>query len=446
MKRYALVLCFLIGAVNLRAQEVKFIGYVREKGTERPIKGVEVSAGEYMKSSALTRTDGGFTLLLKTNVAIGTMIPLHFEKTDYDPMDDARPLAPDYAPTFYISRTQAKAVGTKPHVLKPRFKEHSGEYNIAAGSMSVTLIKQPYVCPLQFGEVCPVKGYLLNGDFVVDTNGLTRIGRGEVEVVANELRNNSPDWDSCFDDTALEVVDEHLIPVFQLIYTKANNVLVNGIFYLNGQIMVLTPQRWRVFISDHLLSHEEYPIKPLFNYPSRTSKCAEVSASQKEPSQTGDAEVLPRILSSDQIAELEHSALLHPARAVVFYDAGDEEEFALASQISNALNNARWSFQIPPPTAAIVMGPPQHGMLISWHGEKIPQYTTMKFDNSTAWGTVAGILGRAFPQNFFYEARPEMEPNLLVVHVYHNPGPRGQITFFDNQPPNVPIYQPPANN
>jgi len=101
-----------------------------------------------------------------------------------------------------------------------------------------------------------------------------------VSLQANTLKMEQPDWDRNYDDSAVEVIDDHQIVRLQVIYITPHSVEVYGVFAtVRGDLMLLTPNGFTPLIlngpttmkqiQDALKSVPGFPLKPIFKYPSR---------------------------------------------------------------------------------------------------------------------------------------------------------------------------------
>jgi hypothetical protein len=108
-----------------------------------------------------------------------------------------------------------------------------------------------------------LRGYFKNCKLYVNTD----------EIRDNEIAVTPTLWDKNFNDTALEIVDENLMPRLQLIYRNPGNVMINGIFNVPGGVLAVEE-----------MSIEYYPphklppkLRRIFKYPSRKYKGQELS-------------------------------------------------------------------------------------------------------------------------------------------------------------------------
>jgi hypothetical protein len=90
----------------------------------------------------------------------------------------------------------------------------------------------------------------------------------------NELTHRPPQWDSNFDESAIEIVDEKAKPRFQLIYHDQHTVFLRGIFQFTDRVVVLEENKRRYFVGS---IEAEMETGCIFKYPSRLYKGQELS-------------------------------------------------------------------------------------------------------------------------------------------------------------------------
>jgi hypothetical protein len=92
-------------------------------------------------------------------------------------------------------------------------------------------------------------------------------GAQPVEIVNNEVK--VPSWDTNYNESALEIVNEDLEPVLQIIYTRPRSVNITGVFsgYENRTFRV-TPHG-SVTLPPNAPVDPRLQLKRLFKYPSR---------------------------------------------------------------------------------------------------------------------------------------------------------------------------------
>jgi hypothetical protein len=163
----------------------------------------------------------------------------------------------------------------------PMFSEAHDKFNISAGTVSTTISKENGIwCLIRAAGACLVKPYIGDdGRFYVDAQLLVVPGYGEVRLIKNVLHKNVPEWDSCFNNTSLEVVNDKQTPMFQVIYTTPTDIVINGIFLSGDTLVVASPGELNTHPASQPVTGEEYPVKRIFKYPSRITLCKQLEAS-----------------------------------------------------------------------------------------------------------------------------------------------------------------------
>jgi hypothetical protein len=210
---------------------------------------------------------------------------------DEQPPGVIKPIEPP--PSAYYKTNSPKGHETEQQDFfppsEPMFSEAKDRFNIVAGGISTTLGNGQLNYLVGSPAGSPIKEYVENNKFFVDAILFQSPGFGSVELKKNVLHKNIPDWDRCFNATTLEVVDDKLTPVFQMIYTTPNDIVINGIFRLQDTAFIFSPKGFSSQSADQPITALEYSVKRIFKYPTRTYHCKtlEVSASQTETPKTG---------------------------------------------------------------------------------------------------------------------------------------------------------------
>ncbi len=160
---------------------------------------------------------------------------------------------------------------------KPTFSD-APEFHVSAGTVWTTITrdnKKGYAKCLINAGGCLAMGYLDNNDRLVVNATLYTHGDSPVKIEGNVLFKENPEWDRCFNDTALEVVDTERTPVLQVIYRTPQDVAIYGLFQGNGWLMSLSPRGIAPLDPKTVITKDNYDVKRIFKYPSRTSGCAE---------------------------------------------------------------------------------------------------------------------------------------------------------------------------
>jgi len=282
-------------------------GHITDATTHMTVAGVSVGA-IIARHSAMTDVNGFFSLELRDEVKPGDAVTIHIEKLGYHAIDVT--VAASEAVPYPIQISSLKASpSTNPkeqttqqtpatETVQPRdsfplptpmFTEASDRFNISAGGMSTTLTNGKSSCLVGVVSTCLVKGYVEANKFVVDAELYVGPGHGDVRLTKNELHKDVPEWDRCFDATTLEIVDDRLTPVFQMTYTTPNDIVIYGILRLGPTAYVFSPNGFNSQAITEPVTEDQYPVKRIFKYPSRTYQCKELEAptSGVEPAATG---------------------------------------------------------------------------------------------------------------------------------------------------------------
>jgi hypothetical protein len=310
----AIIRILVIGAVAVcglqaLADSLKLSGTVTDARTGAPIAQVNVSVvGGDAVHDAVTDKKGVFLLNLSSTVRRGDTIRLIVRKNGYDTDDEQvsagdlslpislRPLKPNVpnkpkrpnngdaqgkmsAPPD-VAGTAAEPNKTVPPQQAPTFTEDEDEFNVSAGTISTTFGKGHggVGCLIMAGNECVANGRVENHKIVVDANLYQGFGLDPLEMEGNKFTLRNPLWDVNSNDTAFEVVDQNLMPRFQIIYTTPHVVFISGVFQANGQIIILSSAGMSIFPANGVISQHDYPAKRMFKYPSRKYQGQEESS------------------------------------------------------------------------------------------------------------------------------------------------------------------------
>jgi len=187
------------------------------------------------------------------------------------PTKDGRPGNMSLGPR--PSPTDVKPAQTPPKsAAHPTFARVLGNFVVIAGGRQY----QPGAITV-FGEQQPaISAYVDHGDLFVDAQLYSTAGRPPLELVKNKLMAMPPQWDTNFDSSAIEVVDEQGKPRFQLIYHDPHTVFLRGIFQFENRVVVIEEKNQRFAVGSTLAEMET---KRLFKYPSRLFQGQEMIAS-----------------------------------------------------------------------------------------------------------------------------------------------------------------------
>jgi hypothetical protein len=166
-------------------------------------------------------------------------------------------------PSKVIQPSREKEIPQK----EPTFKDIT-PFTVIVGSNSAEIPKDASVKKPQhivkIGDTDVIDAYVENEKLYVNTILYGSPTLAAVEIKHNEFIVRPPQWDRNFDDTALEIVDENLLPRLQLVYKTPRTVVINGIFKFSGGL---------VLMEEDGLTYNPSSFKPkfrrIFKYPSR---------------------------------------------------------------------------------------------------------------------------------------------------------------------------------
>ena len=184
------------------------------------------------------------------------------------------PAAPAFALAFdrrHSQKTLAKS---------PTFTESESFYVLIGSndyrvSMESTK-KEPSEIRLYGEPRASIRAYVEGGKIYVDT--LLDIGAGKepLKLVHNDLRNRPPRWDRNYDNSAIEIVDESLVPRFQLIYKDRMTAQLCGVFRFQDRAVVINSHNVHYFAGSY---ESDNDIRRVFEYPSRLHAGEELNTS-----------------------------------------------------------------------------------------------------------------------------------------------------------------------
>lgn len=155
-----------------------------------------------------------------------------------------------------------------PSLAQPAFPERAEEIRFDFGQNWIGMRREDLekgpVKPMEtFGDACPldVSLSLKNGALYVDAD-LVDVSRWHVSIKQNTLIDSPPDWDHNSNAAALEFVNEHGIPVFQLIKKSPSEIELYGSFITPVSTCSARPNSG-VSIGPTL----PQPLTPIFKYP-----------------------------------------------------------------------------------------------------------------------------------------------------------------------------------
>ena len=161
--------------------------------------------------------------------------------------------------------------------LRPTFKVKKEGFVVVLGgheySVSQDSSRSSPARIAPFGDARAIQAYIDHGRVYVDAN-LYYEANKSLKLVHNELRDCPRKWDVNFDKSAIEIVDEKLIPRFQLAYKDDRTVELRGVFQFPSGAVVFEDNA-RFFWGT---LEDKVNITRLFRYPSRLHQGQEVSS------------------------------------------------------------------------------------------------------------------------------------------------------------------------
>jgi hypothetical protein len=151
---------------------------------------------------------------------------------------------------------------------KPTFKEVPRPFSVTVGNINYQIRetsskKDPAKVFYMSGDL--ISAYLENNILYVDTTLYAGSNLSPVEIKHNQFTVKPPQWDRNFNNTALEIVDENLLPRLQFVYKNNRNVVITGIFMFPMGILVAEENRITINPTDPLTPR----FRRIFKYPSR---------------------------------------------------------------------------------------------------------------------------------------------------------------------------------
>jgi hypothetical protein len=86
----------------------------------------------------------------------------------------------------------------------------------------------------------PIKPYVENNRLFCDVEFFPTFGLPPIKLEHNTLSGRPRNWDWNHNDKALEIVNEDLVPIFQMYYKDDTHVMLNGVFPLKGELWICT--------------------------------------------------------------------------------------------------------------------------------------------------------------------------------------------------------------
>lgn len=245
---------------------------------------------EAMKSHAAENLEMG--ILIYALVLLTVFIPIYgyqvFVTIPRQIRNDADGFRPRVVVTLAAPPTLAAAQKrisriSKPNDLlpptPPMFSEAQDEFHISGGTLTGSIKNGKSTCLVDVAGRCLVKGYVENGRFFADADIVVDGPNVDVQLTKNKLHKNIPAWDRCFNSTALEVVDENLLPMFQIIYTTPHDIVIYGFFKVDSAVYLFSPRGFISRTESTPVTASDYPVQRIFSYPSRKTRCKEADSS-----------------------------------------------------------------------------------------------------------------------------------------------------------------------
>jgi pimeloyl-ACP methyl ester carboxylesterase len=93
------------------------------------------------------------------------------------------------------------------------------------------------------GDEHPLIVYVAKGVFYVDASVTEGMGHSVVEIKGNNFTVTPPDWDRNYSANAIEIVNAHGQPIFQMIRRRSNVIEISGIFAGKNAILDARPDK-----------------------------------------------------------------------------------------------------------------------------------------------------------------------------------------------------------
>lgn len=196
----------------------------------------------------------------------------------------------------------------------PRFTEKFDHFIITAGGWNVKLgnINGTRVRLYAFAsngtgiggpadsDLDGVFASVSDGQILVDADVFTKPNDPPMRIRRNEITNRplrGPErergWDKNYsqNNSAIEIVNEEGVPVFQIIYLDEAQVVINGVFVRGERITVLDNGQTHFGFKGDIVTRE--PIKRIFKYPSWKYLHVFEEETPTQPSPTPNTEASP---------------------------------------------------------------------------------------------------------------------------------------------------------
>ena len=154
---------------------------------------------------------------------------------------------------------------------QPRFSEESTSFSFSfGGGLRVIYdkdrLEKEAIYPFNFGEFKPVKLYIEDGILYADVSVYGGSNLPPIKIIRNKLIGKPKQWDFNSNDNAIEIINSHGKPAYQLYYKSPTQIIVNGVFPFPRGFVIAGPKGATVIQNANVFSN--FSLKPIFKYPS----------------------------------------------------------------------------------------------------------------------------------------------------------------------------------
>lgn len=152
---------------------------------------------------------------------------------------------------------------------RPTFQQRGDLMTVTFGTSTTTqktadLEKAPHSIA-NIGGYEPLKMYVENKTLYLDTALYVPGNVKPFEIKHNNYDVIPPGYDLNSNDVALELVNEHHIPIFQIVYQSPTHIIVKGMFASpNGGVLIVDDEGTQL----GSIRRPTYTLKQIFKYPS----------------------------------------------------------------------------------------------------------------------------------------------------------------------------------
>jgi hypothetical protein len=152
---------------------------------------------------------------------------------------------------------------------EPTFKEEHDSLKFSLGGgmtcgYSIEQLRKQTNSPFNFGGHIPILVYAKKNKLYADVEVFSESGLPPIKIKNNVLSGLPHNWDSNKNENALEIVNEHQQPIYQLIYKHDGHIVINGVFPFPGGVIVAN--------NKHMTMNPSLPyelaLERIFKYPS----------------------------------------------------------------------------------------------------------------------------------------------------------------------------------